>query len=142
MRKSVPATPPPGIRVGAMQRLAWALGIGIAAFVGLPETISWHTRAVASWDLGVLVYLGLAWWLIARNDAATQGTENAPITLNAGTTYLIVSQETVDMDLFYHHTLDLQTTDVAVVDSSIRGGPPYFADLPGAHCFGPLSFQY
>jgi hypothetical protein len=31
-----------------------------------PDAISWHTRAVASWDLGTLAYLVLAWMLIGR----------------------------------------------------------------------------
>ena len=34
-----------------------------------PDSISWHTRIVASWDLGALAYLGLAWTLIAKADA-------------------------------------------------------------------------
>ena len=59
------------IRVGAMQRLAVVMAVGIVAYFAQPPVISWHTRAVASWDLSVLVYLGLAWWLIASADAAT-----------------------------------------------------------------------
>ena len=57
------------IRFGAMQRLGSALAIAFAAFLAQPDSISWHTRAVAAWDLGTLAYLGLAWWLIARSDA-------------------------------------------------------------------------
>ena len=57
-------------RFGAMPRLAAALGLGAAAFLAQPDTVSWHTRAIASWDLGTLVYLVLAWRLIARADAA------------------------------------------------------------------------
>jgi uncharacterized membrane protein len=57
------------LRVGAMQRLAVALAVAGFAFLAQPASISWHTRAVASWDLGVLAYLCLAWWLIARADA-------------------------------------------------------------------------
>jgi uncharacterized membrane protein len=58
------------IRIGAMQRLAVVIAVGIAAYIAQPESISWHTRAVVSWDLSVLIYLGLAWWLIASTDAA------------------------------------------------------------------------
>ena len=36
------------------------------AFVAQPDAISWHSRAVASWDLGTLAYLVLAWMLIGR----------------------------------------------------------------------------
>jgi uncharacterized membrane protein len=53
-----------------MQRLASALAIAVVAFLVQSNAISWHTRAVASWDLGTIVYLGLAWWLITRADAA------------------------------------------------------------------------
>jgi uncharacterized membrane protein len=61
-------------KVGAMRRLATALAVAIAAFLAQPHSISWHTRAVVSWDLGTIVYLGLAWWLIARSDA--EGTRD------------------------------------------------------------------
>jgi uncharacterized membrane protein len=52
-----------------MRRLGLALALAIAAFIAQPGFISWHTRAVASWDLGTIVYLGLAWWLVLRADA-------------------------------------------------------------------------
>jgi uncharacterized membrane protein len=57
------------VRFGAMPRLASALVLATAAFLAQPEFISWHTRAVVSWDLGTIVYLALAWWLIASADA-------------------------------------------------------------------------
>jgi uncharacterized membrane protein len=56
-------------RFGAMQRLGLALALAAGALAALPDAISWHTRLVASWDLGALVYLGLAWALIAGSDA-------------------------------------------------------------------------
>jgi uncharacterized membrane protein len=46
------------------------LTVAVAIFLAQPDSISWHTRAVVSWDVGVLVYLCLAWWLIARADAS------------------------------------------------------------------------
>jgi uncharacterized membrane protein len=54
---------------GAKGRLGTALAVAAVAFVVQPDAISWHTRAVASWDLGALAYLGLAWMLIGRTDA-------------------------------------------------------------------------
>jgi len=69
MNKSITTNPAWIIRIGAMQRLAVVLAIAGASFLAQPASISWHTRAVVSWDLGVLVYLCLAWWLIARADA-------------------------------------------------------------------------
>jgi uncharacterized membrane protein len=59
------------VRFGAMQRLGTALGVAIVAFLAQPDSVSWHTRLVASWDVGALAYLGLAWTLIAKADAGT-----------------------------------------------------------------------
>ena len=59
------------VRVGAMQRLAVVIAVGVVAYFAQPMSISWHTRAVVSWDLSVVIYLVLAWWLIASSDAAT-----------------------------------------------------------------------
>ena len=56
-------------RFGAMWRLGTALVVAAVAYVVQPDAISWHTRLVASWDVGTLAYLGLAWTLIARTDA-------------------------------------------------------------------------
>ncbi len=58
------------VRFGAMPRLASALALAIGAFLAQPDSISWHTRAIASWNLGTIAYLVLAWWLIAHADAA------------------------------------------------------------------------
>ena len=69
MSKSIASSLPWVVRITAMQRLAAALAVGVVAFLAQPDVISWHTRAIAGWDLGVLVYLCLAWWLIARADA-------------------------------------------------------------------------
>ena len=55
-------------RFGAMWRLGAALLAASVAYLVQPDTISWHTRLVASWDLGTLTYLGFAWALIARAD--------------------------------------------------------------------------
>jgi uncharacterized membrane protein len=70
MSNSIATSSPWIIRIGAMRRLAVALTAAIAAFLAQPDSISWHTRAVVSWDLGVLVYLCLAWWLIAQADTS------------------------------------------------------------------------
>jgi uncharacterized membrane protein len=59
------------VRVGAMQRLAVVIAVGVIAYFAQPPFISWHTRAVVSWDLSASVYLFLAWWLIASTDATT-----------------------------------------------------------------------
>jgi uncharacterized membrane protein len=58
-------------RLGAKQRLAAALAIAIAVYAMVPDSVSWYTRLVASWDAGTLVYLGIAWTIIGRADAQT-----------------------------------------------------------------------
>ena len=56
-------------RLGAKERLAAALAIAVVAYIAQPDAVSWHTRLVASWDVGTLVYLALAWIIIRRADA-------------------------------------------------------------------------
>jgi uncharacterized membrane protein len=56
------------VRFGAMQRLGTALGVAFVAFLAQPDSVSWHTRIVAAWDLGALAYLALAWALMAKAD--------------------------------------------------------------------------
>ena len=56
-------------RFSAKRRLGTALIVAAIAFFVQPDSISCHTRAVVSWDLGALTYLGLAWMLIGRTDA-------------------------------------------------------------------------
>jgi hypothetical protein len=60
MSKAIAIDPPWIIRIGAMQRLAVVLALSVATFLAQPDSISWHTRAIVTWDLGVLVYLCLA----------------------------------------------------------------------------------
>ena len=56
-------------RLGAKVRLAATLTVAVITYFAQPETISWHTRLVASWDVGTLVYLVLAWTIIGKADA-------------------------------------------------------------------------
>ncbi|HVN36246.1 MAG TPA: DUF1345 domain-containing protein [Casimicrobiaceae bacterium] len=56
-------------RLGPMRRLLIAFAIGIVAFAVEPEALSPHTRLVTSWDAAALVYLALAWAIIALADA-------------------------------------------------------------------------
>jgi uncharacterized membrane protein len=57
------------VRSHATHRLGLALMLAVVAFIAQPDSVSWHTRLVASWDLGSLIYLGLTWALIALSDA-------------------------------------------------------------------------
>ena len=56
-------------RFGAKGRLGTPLAVAAVAFVVQPDAISWHTRAVASWDLGTLARFDLVWMLIGWTDA-------------------------------------------------------------------------
>src|SRR5690349_10380690 len=69
MTKSIATNPEWIVRIGAMQRLAVVLAVAVVTFLAQPDSISWHTRAVVSWHLGVAVYLCVAWGLIARSDS-------------------------------------------------------------------------
>ena len=61
-------------RHGARERLAAALLVAIVAYVAQPDSVSWHTRIVASWDVGTLVYLSIAWMIIGRADSRSTRT--------------------------------------------------------------------
>ena len=45
------------VRIGAMQRLAVVVAVGVVAYFALPRSIWWHARAVASRDLSVLAFV-------------------------------------------------------------------------------------
>lgn len=47
-------------------RLAVATVIGLSALLVFPRTIAGPTRALAAWDVGVSLYLVLAWTMMAR----------------------------------------------------------------------------
>ena len=60
--------------LGAKQRLAAALVVAIVAYAVQADSVSWHTRLVASWDAGTLVYLAIAWTIIGIADVkSTRG---------------------------------------------------------------------
>ena len=61
----------PLTRFHAIQRLAASLGVAAIAALVQPAWIPSSTRALVAWDLGVLVYLVLAWALVARADAGS-----------------------------------------------------------------------
>jgi len=54
--------------IGAVRRMIAAVTCGTAAFLLDPDSMSLHTRILVSWDVGTIVYLGLAWTLITRAD--------------------------------------------------------------------------
>jgi len=56
-------------RGSAKQRLAASVAVAAIALAVQPDAISWHTRAVAAWDLATLAYLVLAWAQLIRSDA-------------------------------------------------------------------------
>lgn len=52
--------------IRARMRLIASVTAGAALFVGLPHELPTSTRALLTWDLSASLYLGLAWFLIAR----------------------------------------------------------------------------
>jgi len=50
-------------------RTAVALAMGAATILLLPASLSWVVRAVAGWDVGLLVYLVATWHYMYRSDA-------------------------------------------------------------------------
>jgi hypothetical protein len=67
---------------------------------------------------------------------------NPPVTLQPGASYYILSQEIQGTDQFYNHTGSVSTTDVAVLTSAARGGPPYVTDSSLNKPYGFVNFQY
>jgi len=49
-------------------RLAVCVGIGMATLFATPQSIPFSTRVLLSWDAGALLYLALAWYVVARAD--------------------------------------------------------------------------
>ncbi|HET9122169.1 MAG TPA: DUF1345 domain-containing protein [Acidiferrobacteraceae bacterium] len=66
--RSTPA-PPAILRFNASRRLLAALAAALLTFRLVPGTLSLHTRLLCSWDMASLVYLTLAWLLMARADS-------------------------------------------------------------------------
>src|SRR5215831_2109912 len=59
------------VRFGPMPRLGLAASVAAVVYLALSALkVSWHTNIVATWDVGAIVYLGLAWALIATADVA------------------------------------------------------------------------
>ena len=54
--------------ITGLQRLS--VGLGTAAFVALlPLPVGWESQTLLAWCAGLVVYLGLAWWLCLCFDA-------------------------------------------------------------------------
>jgi uncharacterized membrane protein len=58
------------VRLSPARRLAMVLVIGVGSYLLLGHWIAAQTRLLISWNLGALVYLGLAWVTVARADPA------------------------------------------------------------------------
>lgn len=56
------------IRLGALPRIAIVVGVAVAASLLLSPWFSKRVVLLASWDVGALCYLTLAWMIVARSD--------------------------------------------------------------------------
>ena len=71
-------------------------------------------------------------------------TLSAPVMLDAGRTYYVVSREINLGDQFYDHDTEVQTTTDASVVNSVYGDAlaNYFEVPPSGYSYGPVNFQY
>jgi hypothetical protein len=67
-----------------------------------------------------------------------------PVTLNANTTYYLVSLEAQSGDLWYDVNTSLQTTNVATETTGMYSynGAAYLSYGSGNHSYGPVNFLY
>ncbi len=67
----------------------------------------------------------------------------SPVTLNANTSYYVVTQETQGGDQWYDYNTTVQTTSVATVTSAVySSGSLYFAPGSIGQSYGPVDFLY
>jgi uncharacterized membrane protein len=59
---------PWNLRLAPPMRLALVVVIAVAADVLAPRWLGTGTRLLLAWDIGALVYLSLAWMVVARSD--------------------------------------------------------------------------
>ena len=62
------------VRLRASHRLAITVAAGVAVFLAAAEFVAFKTRVLIAWDVGVSIYLGLVWAVIAKADAAMTRT--------------------------------------------------------------------
>lgn len=68
---------------------------------------------------------------------------SSSVTLNANTSYYIVTQETAGGDEWYDWNTTAQTSSVASLSAAAYGGPPYIAvGGSNGHLYGPVDFRY
>ena len=60
-----------GWRPGADPLRVWAVAavVGLTVTLALPAHLGWAVRAVAAWDLALVILVGLPWRVILRSDA-------------------------------------------------------------------------
>ena len=68
----------------------------------------------------------------------------SPVTLNAGFTYYVVTEELIGGDHFYIEDTTVQTTSAATVTSAVTGSTMniFTPTSTAGHTFGPVDFQY
>ena len=71
------------------------------------------------------------------------GTLSAPLTLNANTTYYVVSRETAGGDFWYDYDTTLRTVSAASLTNSVYSNGVGYVVLAGSgHSYGPVSFLF
>lgn len=68
---------------------------------------------------------------------------SSPVTLNANSTYYLVSLESAGGDQWYDHDTTVQTTAVASVTSAVySSGSSWALVAPAGQTYGPVNFEY
>ena len=66
----------------------------------------------------------------------------SPVTLAAGNTYYLLTQETMGGDHWYDTNTTLQTTPDATPNASIYGTGTWIAAIAGNRTYGPVDLKY
>ena len=127
------------ITVGANPLTVAAIGRIVA-----PGNNQIHTLKIVDAASGTDVPGGFTSVSLAGKTPGTfeYGALGTPVTLQPGASYYILSQEVQGAEQFYNHTATVTTTDVAVLTSAARGGPPYVTDSSLNKPYGIVNFQY
>jgi len=99
-------------------------------------TFDVYVRSLTGTDLG---HATVTWGTAAQFYYATL---SSPITLNASTSYYIMTDDLNSDDVYISANTTVTPTAVATVDDAAFGQPPADEGTGSNHSYGPLSFKY
>lgn len=129
------------IHVGATPIAASAVGRIVA-----PGNSHTHLVKIVDGSTGADVPGGSALVVTAGGTAGSFAYTSLanPITLNAGSTYFVLSQENAGLDAWYDYngTTIQTTTDAAAISAVYSSGASFFAIGAPGQTYGPVDFKY